>query len=52
MIESLFHREWMSILYECVYAKFHLIDLIINHDMTKKQLFFGKYYTTLRLRER
>ena len=43
MIESSFHREWVSILSECVNAKFHLINLITNHDMTKKNIFFGKY---------
>ena len=43
MIESSFHREWVSILSKCVHAKFHPIDFLTNHDMTKKRLFFGKY---------
>ena len=47
MIESSFHREWVSILSECVYAKFHLIDLITNHDMTKKQLFYRQILADL-----
>ena len=52
MIESSLHREWVSILSECVYAKFHPIDLLrTSHDIAKKQPFFDKYwqtYTTLR----
>ena len=39
MIESSFHREWVSILSECVDAKFHPIDLMTSHDMTKNSYF-------------
>ena len=47
MIESSLHWDWVSILSECVYATFHLIDLITNHDMTKKQLFFRQILADL-----
>ena len=51
MTESSLHREWVSILSKCVYAKFHQIDYVISHDNAKKQAFFGKYWQTNALRE-
>ena len=44
MIESSFHREWVSILSECVYAKFHPIDFRTSHDIAKKQPFSADLY--------
>ena len=47
MIESSFHREWVSILAKCVHAKFHPIDFITSHDMTKKTAIFRQILADL-----
>ena len=46
MMESSLLREWVSILSECVYVKFHQIDFCTSRAIAKKQLFFGKYWQT------
>ena len=46
MMKSLLLREWVLILSECVYVKFHQIDFCTSRDIAKKQLFFGKYWQT------
>ena len=51
MMKSSLLREWVLILSECVYVKFHLIDFCTSRDIAKKQLFFGKYWQTNALRE-
>ena len=44
MMKSSLLREWVSILSECVYVKFHQIDFCISHDVAKNSYFFGKYW--------
>ena len=57
MIKSLLHWECISILSECVYAKFHPIDFRKSHDTYSEKTailrqILADLYFTLRRRER
>ena len=49
MTESSPHREWVSVLSECVYVKFNEIDYFASQDIIpKKHIFFGKISRLIR----
>ena len=47
MMKSSLLREWVSILSECVYVKFHLIDFCTSRDIAKKTAIFGQILADL-----